>query len=238
VQSHLRALAGVSGRTYLAGLFRACWRSGFLQRLPRPITHEPYRVTRRHRRLGRSWIEDVRRRMSSTRIPIWVISAVSDTVLSVGRPTSTSILPNELGTFGLPPRDRRCWPNFGRQIHGRRRKPPSQGWKTFLRNHADGVASIDLFVVPTISFRLLYGLLILRHDRRRVLCLGVTAHRRPNGLRDNSPRHSAGSPRQGTSSAIAVKPTAKSLPNAFVRWAFVTSQRRRDRRGRMDIRNG
>ena len=58
----------------------------------------------------------------------------------------------------------------------RHRKPPSQGWKTFLRNHAGGIASIDLFVVPTLSFRLLYGLLILRHDRRRMLWLGVTAH--------------------------------------------------------------
>jgi hypothetical protein len=35
--------------------------------------------------------------------------------------------------------------------------PPSQGWKTFLRNHAAGIASIDLFVVRTISFKLLYG---------------------------------------------------------------------------------
>ncbi len=43
----------------------------------------------------------------------------------------------------------------------RRRGPPSQGWKTFLRNHADGIAAMDLFVVPTISFRLLYGLLIM-----------------------------------------------------------------------------
>ena len=58
----------------------------------------------------------------------------------------------------------------------RRRRPPSQGWRTFLLNHADGIASIDLFVVPTISFRLLYGLLVLRHDRRRILWLGVTAH--------------------------------------------------------------
>ena len=40
----------------------------------------------------------------------------------------------------------------------RGRRPPSQGWKTFLRNHADGIASMDLFVVPTISFQLLYGL--------------------------------------------------------------------------------
>jgi transposase InsO family protein len=60
----------------------------------------------------------------------------------------------------------------------RRRQPPSQGWKTFLRNHADGIASMDLFVVPTISFRLLYGFLILRHSRRELLWLGVTA--RPN----------------------------------------------------------
>ena len=60
----------------------------------------------------------------------------------------------------------------------RRRRPPSQGWKTFLRNHADGIASMDLFVVPTISFRLLYGFLILRHSRRELVWLGVTA--RPN----------------------------------------------------------
>ncbi len=57
----------------------------------------------------------------------------------------------------------------------RRRQPPSQGWKTFLRNHADGIASMDLFVVPTISFRLLYGFLILQHSRRELLWLGVTA---------------------------------------------------------------
>jgi|SRR5680860_729493 len=58
----------------------------------------------------------------------------------------------------------------------RRRGPPSQGWGTFLRNHADGIAAMDLFVVPTISFRLLYGLLVLRHDRRRLLWLGITTH--------------------------------------------------------------
>jgi transposase InsO family protein len=56
----------------------------------------------------------------------------------------------------------------------RRRRPPSQGWRTFLLNHTGGIASIDLFVVPTISFKLLYGLLILRHDRRRILWVGVT----------------------------------------------------------------
>src|SRR6202158_2763556 len=58
----------------------------------------------------------------------------------------------------------------------KQRGPPSQGWKTFLRNHADGIAAIDLFVVPTISFRLLYGLLIMGHGRRQVIWFGVTTH--------------------------------------------------------------
>jgi len=59
---------------------------------------------------------------------------------------------------------------------GRGRRHPSQGWKTFLRNNADGIASMDLFVVPTISFQLLYGLLILQHGRREILWLGATTH--------------------------------------------------------------
>jgi transposase InsO family protein len=58
----------------------------------------------------------------------------------------------------------------------KRRRPPSQGWKTFLHNHADSIAAIDFFVVPTISFRPLYGLLILQHARRELLWIGITAH--------------------------------------------------------------
>ena len=58
----------------------------------------------------------------------------------------------------------------------RRRRPPSQGWKTFLRNHAAGIASLDLFVVRTVSFKLLYGLVILRHARRRLVRIGLTSN--------------------------------------------------------------
>jgi transposase InsO family protein len=58
----------------------------------------------------------------------------------------------------------------------RRQGPPSQGWKTFLRNHAAGIASIDLFVVRTISFKLLYGLVVLRHARRRLVTISVTSN--------------------------------------------------------------
>jgi transposase InsO family protein len=58
----------------------------------------------------------------------------------------------------------------------RTRRPRSQGWKTFLRNQAGGIASIDLFVVRTISFKLLYGLVILGHARRRMLRIAVTSN--------------------------------------------------------------
>jgi transposase InsO family protein len=58
----------------------------------------------------------------------------------------------------------------------RPRRPRSQGWKTFLRNHAAGIASIDLFVVRTISFKLLHGLVILHHSRRRLVTVSVTSN--------------------------------------------------------------
>ena len=64
--------------------------------------------------------------------------------------------------------------DHGRKIHGEGEAAAIA--KTFLRNHADGIASMDLFVVPTVSFRLLYGFLILRHSRREILWLSVTAH--------------------------------------------------------------
>ena len=58
----------------------------------------------------------------------------------------------------------------------RRRGPPSQGWRTFLRNHAPDIAAMDLFVVPTIGFDLLYALIIVRLDRRDLVWINVTRH--------------------------------------------------------------
>src|SRR5713226_3815381 len=57
-----------------------------------------------------------------------------------------------------------------------RRRPPSQGWRTSLRNHVVGIASLALLVVRTISFKLLYGLVILRHARRRLVTICVTSN--------------------------------------------------------------
>ena len=55
-------------------------------------------------------------------------------------------------------------------------KPPSQTWRTFLRNHACCLAGVDFFVVPTATFRLLFVFIVLHHERRRILHFGVTAH--------------------------------------------------------------
>jgi transposase InsO family protein len=58
----------------------------------------------------------------------------------------------------------------------RSRRPPGQSWKTFLHNHAAGIAAMDLLIVPTIGFRLLYAFVILHHHRRRILTVAVTSH--------------------------------------------------------------
>jgi putative transposase len=56
----------------------------------------------------------------------------------------------------------------------RRRKPPSQTWRTFLLNHTKGLVSVDFFVVPTATLRVLYVFLILEHERRRIVHFNVT----------------------------------------------------------------
>jgi transposase InsO family protein len=58
----------------------------------------------------------------------------------------------------------------------RRRGPPSQTWRTFLDNHAREVIALDFFTVPTATFKVLFVLVILSHDRRRILHFNVTAH--------------------------------------------------------------
>jgi len=56
------------------------------------------------------------------------------------------------------------------------RRPPSQTWRTFLTNHRDQLMAVDFFVVPTVTYRLLFVLVLLAHDRRRIVHLAVTAH--------------------------------------------------------------
>jgi hypothetical protein len=58
----------------------------------------------------------------------------------------------------------------------RRRETPSPTWRSFLSNQAQGIAAIDMFVVASISFRLLYVMIILGHDRREIIRAAVTEH--------------------------------------------------------------
>jgi hypothetical protein len=121
----------------------------------------------------------------------------------------------------------------------RRRGGPSQGWRTFLRNHADGIASMDLFVVPTLSFRLLYGIVILRHRRRGIIWLGVTANPTAEWIAQQlTEAYGWEAARQAISCVIAIAHMARPSSGGFARWAFATDQRRRDRHGRTPMLNG
>ena len=58
----------------------------------------------------------------------------------------------------------------------RRRKPPSQTWRTFLKNHLRQIVAVDFLVVPTLTFRILFVFVVLAHDRRRILHCNLTSH--------------------------------------------------------------
>ncbi len=58
----------------------------------------------------------------------------------------------------------------------RRRGPPSPTWRTFLENHAKELIALDFFTIPTATFRVLFVLIVLSHNRRRILHFNVTAH--------------------------------------------------------------
>jgi putative transposase len=58
----------------------------------------------------------------------------------------------------------------------RPKKPPSPTWKAFLHNHVKDLVSVDLFIVPTVTFGVLFVLVILAHERRRIVHVNVTEH--------------------------------------------------------------
>src|ERR1700676_4890339 len=121
------------------------------------IVVKPETVIRWHRRGFRAyWRWKSRRRGGRPKID----REISDLVRRMSKENSLWGAPRihgELLKLGI----KAAQSTVGRYMT-RRQGPPSQGWKTFLRNHAAGIASIDLFVFRTISFKLLYGLVILR----------------------------------------------------------------------------
>lgn len=61
-----------------------------------------------------------------------------------------------------------------RQYRPKSRGQRSQSWRTFLQNHSNNVAAMDFFVVPTVTFRLLYVLVVLKHEQRKIVHFNIT----------------------------------------------------------------
>ncbi len=112
----------------------------------------------------------------------------------------------------------------------RRPSPPSQTWKTFLRNHAEAIAAIDMCVIPTLTFDLLFAFLVVGHGRRQLLWIEVTRHPTAEWL-------ALGARHQRTWSATMTGPTGKGSPAGSGRWVFAIGQSVPDRRGKMELPN-
>src|SRR5437870_2325706 len=95
---------------------------------------------------------DLIRRMSLEN-PLWGATKIHGELLKLG----IQVAQSTVSIYMVPRRDR-----------------PLQTWKTFLGNHMEGIASIDLFVVPTIAFQQLFAFLVLGHRRRQLLWFAVT----------------------------------------------------------------
>src|SRR5467141_2718093 len=102
-------------------------------------------------RIGKE-VRDLIRRMSFEN-PLWGATKIHGELLKRG----IDVAQSTVSIYMVPRQDR-----------------PLQTWKTFLRNHMEGIASIDLFVVPTITFEQLFAFLVLGHGRRQLLWIAVT----------------------------------------------------------------
>ena len=85
--------------------------------------------------------------------PTWGSPRIRDELAKLGLEASTATI-------------RKYRPKSGR--------PPSQSWRTFLQNHAGAIAALDFFVVPTVTFHLLYVLVVITHERRKVVHFNIT----------------------------------------------------------------
>jgi hypothetical protein len=97
-------------------------------------------------------VRDLIRRMSFEN-SLWGATKIHGELLKLG----IAVAQSTVSVYMVPRRDR-----------------PLQTWKTFLRNHMEGIASIDLFVVPMVAFQQLFAFLVLGHQRRQLLWFAVT----------------------------------------------------------------
>jgi hypothetical protein len=120
----------------------------------------------------------------------------------------------------------------------KRHGPPSQGWRTFLRNHAPDIAAMDLFVVPTIGFDLLYAFIIVRLDRRNLVWINVTTSPTAEWIARQLTEAFPWDEARTTSSVIGIVSMAPSSRADCAQWASGTNRLRRLRLGRTALPNG
>jgi transposase InsO family protein len=104
-----------------------------------------------------------------------VPAAVRNLIATVSKDTplwGTERIRGELGKLGIAV----SAGSIRRSRWRRPARPPSQTWRTFLRNHAAQIWAADLFAVPTVTFRTLFVLFFIRHDRRELVHFRVTEH--------------------------------------------------------------
>jgi putative transposase len=99
-----------------------------------------------------------------------------------------------------------------------RPKAPSPTWRSFLHNHMHDTAAVVMFVVITARFQLLYALVVLGHERRKVIHFDVTKTRHKSGWRAKSPRPSRGTPHLAFCCETATLHMGR--PSAIISWRW------------------
>jgi putative transposase len=99
-----------------------------------------------------------------------------------------------------------------------RRNAPSPTWRSFLWNHMTAIAAVDMFVVATATFKLPYAVIVLNHQRRRVIHFEVTQTRPKPGSRGKSPRPSLGTPHLAICSETEIRRMVSASKIVSERW--------------------
>ena len=136
------------------------------------IVVQPDTVVRWHRQwLRRRWTQrSTRTRPGRPSITV-AIRTLVDQMTEANPLWGAPRIHGELAKLGIAVSERTV-----SRLLRRRRRPPSQAWRTFLTNHVASLVSMDFFTVPTLTGRVLFVLVLLTHHRRRIVHLAVTEH--------------------------------------------------------------
>ena len=135
------------------------------------IVVQPDTVVRWHRQwLRRRWAQRSTRTRPGRPSTTAAIRTLVDQMTEANPLWGAPRIHGELGKLGIAVSER----TVSRLL--RRRRPPSQTWRTFLTNHVASLVSMDFFTVPTLTGRVLFVLVLLTHHRRRIVHLAVTEH--------------------------------------------------------------